>query len=68
MLFNVSAPGTRAIISKEKLYQAHGSEGSKHHTHKDKTTNSNAAVSQPSEGQDNFFFLCPIPVSFFNVI
>ncbi|KAI3770699.1 hypothetical protein L6452_01840 [Arctium lappa] len=60
MLFNIGfifalsylkAPGTRAIISKEKLNQVHGSEGSKNHTHTDKTTkNSNTVVSEPYEG------------------
>ncbi|KAJ9557262.1 hypothetical protein OSB04_011876 [Centaurea solstitialis] len=49
----LKAPGTRAIISKEKLSQAHGSEGSKHHTHMDKSTkNSDISVSEePTEGK-----------------
>ncbi|KAJ9557167.1 hypothetical protein OSB04_011781 [Centaurea solstitialis] len=60
MLFNIGfilaltylkAPGTRAIISKEKLHQVHGSEGSKNHAHSDITTkNSNATVSESYEG------------------
>ncbi|XP_024966212.1 pleiotropic drug resistance protein 3-like [Cynara cardunculus var. scolymus] len=60
MLFNIGfilalsylkAPGTRAIISKEKLYQVYESEGSKNHTQRDKTTkNSSTDVSKPYEG------------------
>ncbi|MFS7986556.1 putative ABC-2 type transporter, plant PDR ABC transporter associated [Helianthus anomalus] len=57
LLFNIGfvmalsylkAPGTRAIISKEVLSQEHGSEVSKHKTHKDKTTTKyDTSVSEP---------------------
>ncbi|PWA55702.1 AAA+ ATPase domain-containing protein [Artemisia annua] len=46
------APGTRAIISKEKLSQVHGGERSKHHSDKDKTSeNSDTTVSEPYQGK-----------------
>ncbi|KAI3810521.1 hypothetical protein L1987_20137 [Smallanthus sonchifolius] len=61
LLFNIGfilalsylkAPGTRAIISKEALSQEHGSEVSKHQTHKDKTTkSSDTSVSALYEGK-----------------
>ncbi|PWA74787.1 pleiotropic drug resistance protein 3 [Artemisia annua] len=61
LLFNIGfvlaltylkAPGTRAIISKEKLSQVNGDEGSKHHTNKEKTDKiSNTTVSEPYEGK-----------------
>lgn len=51
MLFNTLAPGTRAIISKEKLSELQRIEGSKHHNQSDKATkNSNTAVSEPYDG------------------
>ncbi|KAJ0912800.1 putative ABC-2 type transporter, plant PDR ABC transporter associated [Helianthus annuus] len=56
LLFNIGfvvalsyfkAPGTRAIISKEKLSQVQGGEGPKQHEHKSKTTQK--AVSDPHQ-------------------
>ncbi|XP_035830100.1 pleiotropic drug resistance protein 3-like [Helianthus annuus] len=58
LLFNIGfvvalsyfkAPGTRAIISKEKLSQVQGGEGPKQHEHKSKTTQK--AVSDPHQGK-----------------
>ncbi|KAJ0734531.1 putative ABC-type sulfate transporter [Helianthus annuus] len=59
LLFNIGfilalsylkAPGTRAIISKEKISQVNGGEGSKHQTHNNEITrNSNTNVSEPYE-------------------
>ncbi|KAJ0870671.1 putative ABC-type sulfate transporter [Helianthus annuus] len=61
LLFNIGfvlalsylkAPGTRAIISKEKISQVNGGEGSKHQTHNNEITkNSNTNVSEPYEGK-----------------
>ncbi|KAI7743637.1 hypothetical protein M8C21_012059 [Ambrosia artemisiifolia] len=61
LLFNIGfvlalgylkAPGTRAIISKEKISQVDGSEGSKHQTHNNETTKiSNTNASEPYEGK-----------------
>ncbi|KAI3509212.1 hypothetical protein L1887_24319 [Cichorium endivia] len=61
LLFNIGfilalsyfkAPGTRAIISKEKLYQLHRSEESKNSSLKDKATgSSNTSVIEPYEGK-----------------
>lgn len=48
---NTSAPGTRAIISKETLSQIHRSEESKLQIHKDETNeNSTYNVSEHNEG------------------
>lgn len=38
MLCNTLAPGTRAIISKEKFFDVQKSKESKHHNHRDETT------------------------------
>ncbi|XP_035835318.1 pleiotropic drug resistance protein 3-like isoform X2 [Helianthus annuus] len=61
LLFNIGfilalsyfkAPGTRAIISKEKISQIHGSEGSKHQIHNNETTkNSNINILETHEGK-----------------
>ncbi|KAM0064290.1 putative ABC transporter, AAA+ ATPase domain, ABC-2 type transporter [Helianthus debilis subsp. tardiflorus] len=61
LLFNIGfvlalsclkAPGTRAIISKEKISQVDGGEGSKQQTHNNETTkSSNINVSEPYEGK-----------------
>ncbi|KAJ0536569.1 putative ABC transporter, P-loop containing nucleoside triphosphate hydrolase [Helianthus annuus] len=61
LLFNIGfilalsylkAPGTRAIISKEKISQVNGGEGSKHQSHNNEITkNSNTNVSKPYEGK-----------------
>ncbi|MFS7986495.1 putative ABC transporter, AAA+ ATPase domain, ABC-2 type transporter [Helianthus anomalus] len=61
LLFNIGfilalsyfkAPGTRAIISKEKISQIHGSEGSKHQTHNNESTkNSDINILETNEGK-----------------
>ncbi|XP_035835314.1 pleiotropic drug resistance protein 3 isoform X2 [Helianthus annuus] len=59
LLFNIGfilalsyfkAPGTRAIISKEKIFQINGSEGSKHQTHNNEST-SNINILETNEGK-----------------
>ncbi|MFS7986458.1 putative ABC-type sulfate transporter [Helianthus anomalus] len=61
LLFNIGfilalsyfkAPGTRAIISKEKISQIHGSEGSKHQTHNNESTkNADINILETNEGK-----------------
>ncbi|MFS7986606.1 putative ABC-type sulfate transporter [Helianthus anomalus] len=61
LLFNIGfvlalsylkAPGTRVIISKEKISQVNGGEVSKHQTHNNEITkNSNTNVSEPYDGK-----------------
>ncbi|KAM0064291.1 putative ABC-type sulfate transporter [Helianthus debilis subsp. tardiflorus] len=61
LLFNIGfvlalsyfkAPGTRAIISKEKISQIHGSEGSKHQTQNNESTkNSDINILETNEGK-----------------
>ncbi|KAJ9557166.1 hypothetical protein OSB04_011780 [Centaurea solstitialis] len=74
MLFNIGfilaltylkAPGIRAIISKEKLHQVHGSEGSENHAHSDTTNkNSNTAVSESYEEGNMVLPFEPLAITF----